>query len=342
MKNERRSYHQGPGSRRHIRLPFGLKVRRASVLGGLGLLGATAAFLGLSAALLFEDAVQDRQRLASAGAAFVPSSGEAPAAEPAGETDATHWAASLDELREQPAHRGNDDPELRRILDAHVKAMGGWANWSRVQSLRLTGTIDRDGQLVDFCIIKKRPNQIRATLTLRIPGKDDEKLQVIRAHDGKHAWTATRLAGDQELTRKDLDERGARDLHADAGVFPPLLKLWQEGAPFELLENSFIDGQETIVLRAKAEGPDPSGTITFHLSPEDYRTLRIIKKAGDSSVVTSFFHYQRTEGVMLPSETVIDSPLTGRTTLRTQSVEVGVGIHKEYFGPQTATASLRP
>ena len=85
--------------------------------------------------------------------------------------------------------RASETPELRKILKSHVDAMGGWKNWSQIGSIRQTGTIEREGQTVDFCIVKKRPNMIRATLTMAIPGKEDEAVQVIRAHDGRVLWS---------------------------------------------------------------------------------------------------------------------------------------------------------
>ena len=87
-----------------------------------------------------------------------------------------------------------NDPRVNEILSKHQEAMGGLTNWSQIESIQLNGTGERDGKTVDVVIIKKRPNQIRATVTLPVPGKEDEAIQLIRAHDGKSAWTANRLA----------------------------------------------------------------------------------------------------------------------------------------------------
>ena len=88
--------------------------------------------------------------------------------------------------------------------------MGGLANWSQIESIQLNGTIERDGKTVDFVIIKKRPDQIRATVTMPVPGKEDEAIQLIRAHDGKSAWTATRLSGAPEMQKEKLPPRSCR------------------------------------------------------------------------------------------------------------------------------------
>lgn len=224
-----------------------------------------------------------------------------------------------------------DEPQLREILSKHWEAMGGMSNWSKVESIRLNGTIERDGQLVDICIVKKRPNQIRATVTLPLPGSDEEQLQVIRAHDGKTAWTATRLAGAPEMLKEELPSEAAAELLADAGVLPPLIKLWREGAEFELLESKVIDGENAYSLGTKSKAPLQ---YTFSLSSDSYQLLAYDSIKHDGSITrTTFTGFVKEEGVLIPLESVVESPATGTSTMTTNSVEVGVGIYKEYFGP---------
>ena len=102
-----------------------------------------------------------------------------------------------------------NDPRVNEILSKHQEAMGGLTNWSQIESIQLNGTVERDGKTVDVVIIKKRPNQIRATVTVPVPGKEGEAIQLIRAHDGKSAWTATRLAGAPEMQKEELPPEAA-------------------------------------------------------------------------------------------------------------------------------------
>ncbi len=166
--------------------------------------------------------------------------------------------------------RAADEPELNDILTQHWEAMGGMRNWSKVESIRLNGTIERDGQIVDICIVKKRPNQIRATITLPLPGSEEEKLQVIRAHDGETAWTATRLAGAPVMKKEELPPEAAAELLADAGVLPRLIKLWREGVELELLEPKIIDEKQAYRLKAETETTQQH---IFYLSADSYELL---------------------------------------------------------------------
>lgn len=224
-----------------------------------------------------------------------------------------------------------DNPQLRTILNKHWEAMGGTRNWLKVESVRLNGTIERKGQTVDICIVKKRPNQIRATITLPIPGSEDEKLQVIRAHDGKHAWTATRIAGAPEMHQEELPPEAAAELLADAGVLPPLIKLWREGAELELLKLTQFEGQVAIVIQSKMSGSDLVNT--FYLDRETYRIIAF-ESLNNAGVVTktTLEDYTSESGIYLPKKSVIESSATGRSVIHTDSIQVGVGIYREYFG----------
>jgi hypothetical protein len=156
------------------------------------------------------------------------------------------------------------DPTLNEILQKHLEAMGGLSNWHKVESIQLNGTIKRDGQTVNVVIIKKRPNQIRATVTVPIPNKDDAYFQVIRAHDGKTAWTATRLAGAPDMVKQELPAEAADELLADAGVLPPLIKFWREGAQLELLSPKIINSETNFSIRVA--GKNLTSEYTFYIS----------------------------------------------------------------------------
>jgi hypothetical protein len=101
------------------------------------------------------------------------------------------------------ANAEDSQTSVNEILRKHFEAMGGLNNWNRIESIQMNGTIERDGQTVDIVIVKKRPDQIRATVTVPIPGKENEAFQIIRAHDGKTAWTATAWPAFRRFRRKN-------------------------------------------------------------------------------------------------------------------------------------------
>lgn len=238
------------------------------------------------------------------------------------------------DLEENADKATNDLPsllskELQDILNKHLEAMGGMYSWRKVESIRLNGTIERDGQLVEIVIVNKRPNQIRATVTVPLPGHEEKHMQIIRAHDGKTAWTATRLAGSSEIKKEILPPKAAAELLADAGVLPPLIKLWREGSKLKLLADEDFNGVLCTRIEASVNGSEL--TRTFYLNKETYRLAGYVSKTDLGSNTTTISDYAMKSDVMIPTHNIIDAPETGRSVMKIRSIELGVGIHQEYF-----------
>ncbi|MDP4610200.1 MAG: hypothetical protein NWT02_03335 [Opitutales bacterium] len=229
----------------------------------------------------------------------------------------------------------SEDISIDEIMRRHVETMGGLYNWNQVQSIRLAGTIERDGKTADIVIIKKRPNQIRATITLPIPGREDEEFQIIRTHDGKTAWTATRLAGAAEIKKEELPEDAANELLADAGVLPLLIKIWREGAKLELLSPQRINGVTHFRIRAtdKALHCD----YTFYVSSDSFLVTQYDSIDPQHRITqTTLDHYSVAQNVLIPKLSIIQAAQSGKSVMTTNSIEVGVGIYEEYFASKIA------
>lgn len=224
-----------------------------------------------------------------------------------------------------------NDPVLRSLLDSHITAIGGWSNWDAVSSMRLRGQIEREGQTIDCVFVKKRPNLIRATLTLPIAGKKNQSLQMIRAHNGKHAWSTTRMSGAQEaLNHKILNGSEANALLGDAGVEPLLIQFWKSEAKLTLCASELVGGQHCFVIKASATKLD--GDYLFYLSTKNLRLLRrehVHPKEGRT--VTDYNDYQTIEGVSIARRQTIDSSQTGHTIVTIQGIDLGIGIYADYF-----------
>ena len=142
--------------------------------------------------------------------------------------------------------------------------MGGLGNWNQVESIRLGGSIERNGMQLEMVVIKKRPDQIRVTISVQNQGV--ETMQIIRAHDGKYAWTATRRAGAPEMQTQKLSQEAADEMLADTGVLPPLIKFWRAGATLNLLPSVRIKDELHYVVQATPV--DSTSSYTFYISEE--------------------------------------------------------------------------
>lgn len=222
----------------------------------------------------------------------------------------------------------SEDPTLNTILQKHLEAMGGLNNWSQVESIRMSGTVERNGQVVDIVIVKKRPDQIRATVTIPHPSDPDLAVQLIRAHDGKTAWTATRAAGAPKITQTILTGDAASELLESAGVLPPLIKEWRTGAEIKLLGTHRSGNQSAFVIESSLES---GRTHTYYLSTETYLTTQRESENNAARLVSYLEDYKAAHGITIPMKTRLQNSTAGESIITFDSIELGVGIYDEYF-----------
>lgn len=224
----------------------------------------------------------------------------------------------------------DEDPKLQQILNAHVEAMGGWRAWNKIESIRLTGTIEREGKTVDFCIIKKRPDQIRATITMPVPGQEDEAVQLIRAYDGKTAWTATRTAGEQTYIGEPIWDEGRKELIEDAKLLPKLIQLWQDGASLAFVEVGTKYNIPVFIIQSNCDSDGIA--YRFYLDTRKYTLIEYsILQKGNILSTTRLSCYSEISGILFPKNIQIESLHNPTICMKIANVELGVGIYQEYF-----------
>ena len=233
------------------------------------------------------------------------------------------------------------EQDINGILKKHVEAMGGWANWQKVESIRTSGTIERGDQTFPVVIIKKRPHRIRATITVPVPGKENESIKLIRAHSDGQAWSATRLAGDLKMRKEALPLEAAKELFTDAGVLPPLIKFWQEGATVELVGLDSIAGEPHYKMRIAST--QLTSDLIFYLSCVSHLVTQY-ESVQQNKIIsrTILKNYRNQQGVLIPTLNITQADQTGQTIMTTPSIKIGVGIYQEYFSadPPLKTANL--
>ncbi|ADE55281.1 hypothetical protein [Coraliomargarita akajimensis] len=227
----------------------------------------------------------------------------------------------------------DESTELRALLNRHVIAMGGWKNLNSIESIQLNGTIERDGSIMDLCIVKKKPNQIRATITVPAPGTTDAYVQMIRAHDGTHAWSAVRTAGQHEFKRTPLPTDQAQELLSDASIYPKLIQLWKLGAEIAFSEQQ---PEDPTLVSLDAHPQSSETRYIFTLDRASAQTVQFLSIRKDGTrLLTQLGDYQIIEGVHIPFQSVLTDEQSGMTTIRTHSAHIGVGIYEEYFAEFT-------
>ena len=232
-----------------------------------------------------------------------------------------------------PGHQASadQDPELQRILKAHVDAMGGWRAWNKVESIRLTGTIEREGETYDFCIIKKRPDQIRVTLTFDIEGTQGEKAQAIQSSDGKNGWKATRLAGDQKIEKIALNEAETEQLVSDSNIEPKLINFMLRGYKITLDETT----EDIVILTVRDKDRTDSKNWRFGLDKSTYKVANYEVFYGEVlHSKTTFNDNELVDGIYYPKTICVTSVKTGDSVMQISEIYSGVGIYEDYFKNQ--------
>lgn len=141
------------------------------------------------------------------------------------------------------------------------------------------------------------------------------------------------------MVTKELPPEAAAELLADAGVLPRLIKLWSEGAEFELLDPKTIHGENAHGLKVTTPAAHQR---TFYLSTDTYKLIAHESVDSDGNTTrTMITEYVQEAGVLIPSSSIIESPNTGVSSMTTNSVEVGVGIYDEYFSAKQATRTAQ-
>ena len=236
--------------------------------------------------------------------------------------------------------QADEATELQRILKAHVDAMGGWSAWNKVESIRLTGTIERDDQLLDYCLIKKRPDKIRMTITMPLPDKVKEDVQLIRAYDGKTAWTATRMAGGDTLARQTLTDDAASDLIDEAHVLPKLMYLCQTNAELKKTATMTYEGKVLHVIHATLKN-NPEKHYEIYLADETHLVSKSIAyKDGEIVSSATLSGAEAIAEITVAKTLHLHSPSAGSTLMQIEDVTIGVGIYEEYFETVIDTATI--
>ena len=218
---------------------------------------------------------------------------------------------------------------LNEILQRHTEAVGGLYHWQKVESLKLIGTVERDGQLADICIIKKRPNKIRATVTLINPAQPSQTIQLIRAHNGTEAWSAQRVKGIQTSEKQILSTGEAQSLLNDANILPPLLNATQGNTTITLESPQQIANNEVYTIKATASKSNEA--TLFYVDSKTFHVVKSIHTTEYCKTTTLFAEYEKINELYFPRVRTIQDKGENTSILNVSSINIGVGIYEEYF-----------
>lgn len=219
------------------------------------------------------------------------------------------------------------------ILNKHMQAMGGWSAWRPIESVRFRGIVKNNSGSYDIFIIKKRPNFVRATVTLQQNDTNGESFQLIRGYDGANGWYANRLSGEIGLHKEILDPHAARMIASDSNVQPLMAQLTEDGATLKV--SHLVDFEGTLAFELSATHPLTKTNHNIYIDAESYKMVGFESWHGDNRTMTWIHEYKTVNGVLVPSLTTTISDEGDPTVLYMDSIQIGVGVHNEYFSSNT-------
>jgi outer membrane lipoprotein-sorting protein len=230
---------------------------------------------------------------------------------------------------------GLSDPKplsVYQILQKNAEVMGGWFSWEQIESFQQNGTLHRDNIDVNYVSVRKRPNNIRMTLTLPPASESSDAIQIIRAYNGDKAWSATRTVGQMKTTPTLLDSESTKAMHNDASILPVLMRLSKSDAKFELT-NTITNETGITFYQLTASTKEAGQTYALYVSAETF-LLERYEELKDGVVLASVeqSNFQSlASGVKIPHTILITAQTTSTTRIEIEHTEIGVGIYDEYF-----------
>lgn len=216
------------------------------------------------------------------------------------------------------------DPQLQQILDQYTLAMGGRASLEKIDSIRIRGhSTTSAGDTNQISVIKKRPNQVRITITM-------SGMDMTMAYDGTDAWQMLERPSRTTVKKLPAEEtlRFSRE-----GVITSLLL---QGPPIiegiQLIGEERFGGIDCHVLQVNLN----DGTFTrYFIDKTAYVERKIVEYPTGDLNAEGHTHipsdYRMVEGVKVAFRTLrrSEGKLQAETIIK--SVEMNPGVINRFF-----------
>ena len=178
------------------------------------------------------------------------------------------------------------------VIAKHIEARGGAEAWSKVHSLKATGSFTAFSKIAPFTLHRERDRKYHIDHVL------DDKLVVI-GYDGETAWWINNWYGvpwAQKIGGQDL-----KVFMQDVDFESPFFNYKDKGYQVELLGEGDLDGQKALELQLTR--PDES-VETWYLDPETYLEIGYDAEGSDFGQPRpqrAFIEdFREVDGVMIP------------------------------------------
>jgi len=219
-------------------------------------------------------------------------------------------------LSQEEAMPESDGSRLGDILERYyAQGLGGFEQWSELESLRLTGTMKvPDGEL-SLRAVKKRPEYLK--LSLEGPSRS---LQL--AYDGRRGWKAE---PDEPGTARRMGTEAERTFRLQATFGSLLVFPGATGKTIEYVDTVPLNGDVSHHLRVTLES---QFVVHYYVGVRDYLEHKIVfedRKTGTKKT-TVLEDYTRVKGV--PVARTVKTWRDGKfvSELSVDRIEANIGV----------------
>ncbi|QYY36437.1 hypothetical protein [Ruficoccus sp. ZRK36] len=215
------------------------------------------------------------------------------------------------------------EPGLREVLAEYQKVQGGKTYISSIETLRMEGTIEQEGETYSFVQVKKKPNLMRMTIEL-------ETTDLIMGYNGKTAWQTTR----QRPQALELTGAAKQELIRDDEMFGHLHTDDNTTITRTYLGEAELDNIKVLQIEVQLED---GGVELYSIDPDTYLDYAMaytwVEDGQTHTTEYRFSDYRSVDKLILPHriECYQEGEIASVVTL--DSIRLDAGVYLPYFDP---------
>lgn len=208
------------------------------------------------------------------------------------------------------------------IINKHVEAIGGTANWKKVNSLVVTGAMSIQGMSID--VVRTVVHLKGARQNISIMGMDN--YNIVTPEAGWSYMPIQQKTEVEPLSKDDLKQ--AQDQLDAQGEF---IDYKEKGHSIELLGAETVDGNDCFKVKATLKS---GSSIVFFIDKKTYYINQSVRTVQGNEMVTTFSNYQKTpEGLVFAMSSVIPLQPGMTADFTVSKIEINPTIDPSVFKP---------
>jgi outer membrane lipoprotein-sorting protein len=209
------------------------------------------------------------------------------------------------------------------IVKKHIEAIGGIENWKKVQSVKMVGSINAQGQELTITRTVVQDKAFRMDMT--IAGM--ENYQIVTTTEG---WNYFPVGGQTKPEAMTADE--VKESAIELDIQGPLVNYKEKGITITYLGKDDIEGTECYKLKITYKDGKET-TMCFDAS--NYYLIREVQKlkanGKEMQVTMNFSNFKKMDiGILMPMTLGTDQ---GNITLKT--IEINPKLDESTFKPKS-------